>query len=127
MSDRLLAFIQAIEQVVQAWAPEVGNGVELAGILALEVVNPDRLFAHPLLSDGGVGIKFEHGVAHVVDDLLVDPCGIPIKHAAAGFGEIQLFAQGLAQCQADFDIVDQARGQVRIGEGRRDIQHVMSR
>lgn len=127
MSDRLLAFIQAIKEVIEARAPEVGNGFELAGILALEVVNPDRLFGHPLLAGGGVGIEFEHGIAHVVDDLLVDPCGIPIEHAAAWFGKIKLSGQGLAQCQADFDIVDQARGKVRIGERRRDIQHVMSR
>ncbi|MNH41841.1 hypothetical protein D3C79_1034140 [compost metagenome] len=67
----------------------------------------------------------KHRSFHPVDDGLVEPGGVSIQHASARLRVVQRAGQGLAQGQAQLDIVHQPRFQVKVGKGSGVVERIV--
>ncbi|MNP49816.1 hypothetical protein D3C76_1440280 [compost metagenome] len=94
-------------------------------MLSLQVLNPAWLLVQPLFPSGGVCVLNKHRSFHPVDDRLVDFGRVTVQHASAWLRIVQRGRQGLAQGQAQLDIVHQPRLQFGIWEGRGIIELVI--
>ncbi|MNE79386.1 hypothetical protein D3C80_1758620 [compost metagenome] len=94
-------------------------------MLSFQVLDPARLLGQPLLSSGGIRIQFKDRSFHLVDDCLVDPGRAAVQHAAARLRVVQHGSQGLAQGQAQLDIVHQPGFQGGVRKGRGLVEHIV--